>query len=85
MQKTILTILFVVIGIFASAQEIAIKTNLLYDAATTPNLALEIGVAPKQTIQLMYGLNPWKFGDNKQLRHWTISPEYSWWFCHQCR
>ena len=83
MQKTILTILFVVIGIFASAQEIAIKTNLLYDAATTPNLALEIGVAPKQTIQLMYGLNPWKFGDNKQLRHWTISPEYRWWFCHQ--
>ena len=65
------------------AQEIAIKTNLLYDAPTTPNLGVEIGITPKQTIQLTYGWNPWKFGTNKQLRHWTLSPEYRWWFCHR--
>ena len=70
-------------SMITSAQEVAIKTNLLYDAATTPNLGVEIGTAPKQTLQLTYGWNPWKFGHNKQLRHWTLSPEYRWWFCHR--
>ena len=50
---------------------------------STPNLALEIGTARKQSIQLMYSINPWKVKDNKSLRHWIASPEYRWWFCHR--
>ncbi len=65
------------------AQELGIKTNILYDATTTPNLGLELGTAPKQTLQLTYSWNPWKFSDTKQLRHWILSPEYRWWFCHR--
>ena len=73
---------FLGFGLFdeASAQ-IAIKNNLLYDATTTPNIGMEIGVGRKTTAQLTYGLNPWKFSDDKQIRHWLLMPEFRWWTC----
>lgn len=64
--------------------ELALKTNLLYDLTTTPNLGLEIGAGPRSTINLVYGLNPWSFhGTNgkHQAKHWVLMPEYRWWFC----
>ncbi|MDO5526531.1 MAG: DUF3575 domain-containing protein [Prevotella sp.] len=70
----------------ANAQQVALKTNLLYDAATTPNVGLEIGVGKKHSMQVFYGLNPWKFGhgdDRKYLKHWLVNPEYRYWFCHR--
>ena len=65
--------------------QVAVKTNLLYDATTTPNLGMEIGVGRKNTLQLVYGLNPWTFnsdshGDRKA-KHWLLMPEYRWWTC----
>ncbi|MCM1313480.1 MAG: DUF3575 domain-containing protein [Roseburia sp.] len=60
----------------------AVKTNLLYDAATTPNIGLEKAVGRKQSVQLFYSFNPWKYGENEQFRHWIVNPEYRWWFCH---
>lgn len=65
--------------------QIAVKTNLLYDATTTPNLGLEAGVGKKSTVNIVYGLNPWTFhsdskGDRKA-KHWVLMPEYRWWTC----
>ena len=75
------------------AQQVALKTNLLYDASTTPNIGLEMGVGKKHSMQVFYGLNPFKFGHNdvatpdvderKFLKHWIINPEYRYWFCHR--
>ena len=70
----------------ASAQQVAVKTNLLYDATTTPNIGAEVGMGKKHSMQLYYGLNPWKFsGDNggKYFKHWLLEPEYRYWFCHR--
>jgi hypothetical protein len=70
----------------ASAQQLAVKTNLLYDATTTPNLGVELCVGQKHSMQLYYGLNPWKFNtDNgkKFFKHWMLAPEYRYWFCHR--
>ena len=50
--------------------KIAIKTNALYWATSTPNLGLEIGLAKKLTLDISGNYNPWKFSDNKQLKHW---------------
>ena len=69
-----------------SAQQVGLKTNLLYDATTTPNLGLEMGIGKKHSLQLLYGLNPWEFdGDNggKYFKHWLLMPEYRYWFCHR--
>lgn len=68
------------------AQQVALKTNLLYDAATTPNIGMEIGTGKKTTFQVFYGLNPWKFGhgeDQKFVKHWVVNPEFRYWFCHR--
>ncbi|MDE5813297.1 MAG: DUF3575 domain-containing protein [Muribaculaceae bacterium] len=63
---------------------LAIKTNLLYDATTTPNLGIEFGVGRKSTLNITYGINPWTFsskdGDWK-FKHWVAMPEYRWWTC----
>lgn len=64
--------------------EIALKTNLLYDATTTPNVGVEIETGQKNTVQLFYGLNPWRFNTDdsyKQVKHWLLMPEYRWWMC----
>ena len=69
----------------ANAQKVALKTNLLYDATTTPNLGAELAMGKKPTLQLFYGLNPWKFASDrtKQLRHWLLMPEYRYWTCQK--
>lgn len=68
------------------AQQVAVKTNLLYDATTTPNIGAEIGIGRKHSLQLYYGLNPWKFNTDsgeKFFKHWMLAPEYRYWFCHR--
>ncbi len=67
----------------AYGQKIALKTNALYWATTTPNLGIEASLGRKHSVQLFYGLNPWKQsgGDQTSLRHWLLMPEYRYWFC----
>lgn len=65
-----------------AAAQIAVKTNLLYDAATTPNIGAEIGVGNRNTFSLVYGINPWTFNHNgreHKAKHWVLMPEYRWW------
>lgn len=65
----------------ALAQRFALKTNLIWDATLTPNLAFEAGLSKHSTVQLAYGLNPWELGNGKQAKHWQLIPEYRWWPC----
>ena len=84
--KTILSLCAVCLSANMHAQQVALKTNLLYDATLTPNLGVEVGVGQKHSVQLFYGLNPWKFNhgdDRKYLKHWILNPEYRYWFCHR--
>lgn len=63
---------------------LAVKTNFLYDATTTPNLGIEFGVGRKNTFQIYYGLNPWTFDSKKgerKAKHWLVMPELRWWTC----
>ena len=66
-----------------SAQNVALKNNLLYDATLTPNLSLEIGLGKKSTLDLGAGYNPFEFSDGKQWKHWMVQPEYRYWFCEK--
>ena len=67
----------------AYGQKIALKTNAIYWATTTLNLGIEASLGRKHSVQLFYGLNPWKQsgGDQTSLRHWLLMPEYRYWFC----
>ncbi len=66
-----------------SAQEAALKTNALYLATATPNLGLEVALAPKWTLDLSGGYNPWTFSDNKKWKHWLVQPEIRYWLCEK--
>lgn len=85
MIKRILSTALVVLATSLSAmsQNVALKTNALYWATTTPNIGIEASVGKRSTLQLFYGLNPWKQsgGDQSSLRHWLVMPEYRYWFC----
>lgn len=79
----ILCLLIIGSALPLAAQHVAVKTNLLYDAATTPNLGLEVALGQKNSVQLLYGLNPWDFGQHKKMKHWVLMPEYRHWFCQK--
>lgn len=63
------------------AQGVAVKTNLIADATTTMNLAVEIGIARKSSLDISVNYNPWEFSDHKQFKLLMVQPEYRYWFC----
>lgn len=67
---------------FASAQRVAVKTNLLYDAAATVNLGVEFGLAPRWTLDVSGDLNAWTI-DGHKWKHWFVQPEARYWFCER--
>ena len=60
---------------------LAIKTNLLYWLTTSPNGAIEFRLAPKWSLDISVGWNPWVWNDNTSLRHWVVMPEGRYWLC----
>ena len=68
--------------ITGQAQEVAVKTNLLYDATTTLNLGVEIGLGTKMTLDISGNYNPWRFHDYR-LKHGLIQPELRYWTCEK--
>lgn len=82
--RTILLLLAAVAAGFgsrANAQNVALKTNVLSDAFLNPNIGIEIGLAPKWTIEAVGQFNLWKQSHDRQWRHWALQPEARYWFC----
>ncbi len=65
------------------AQSVALKTNLVGDAALSPNLALEVGLAPKWTLDVSGQINFWTVGHDNRWKHWVVQPEARYWFCER--
>ncbi len=62
-------LLFIVIALMVSgtgqqlvAQDMALKSNLLYDATTTVNLGYEVALNHKTTLDIWVNYNPWTLG-----------------------
>ena len=75
MKKKILFILFIS-GCFltgSNAQSIAVKSNLLYDATSTLNMGVELGLSRQWTLDVPLNYNPWKPGNGRRLRHWEYN------------
>ena len=80
-MKKSLCIIFLFIGISLSAQDIAIKTNLLYDISTTINLGAEFRLAPKWTLDLSAKYNQFKFNDSKNFKTFISQPKLREYLC----
>ena len=76
----ILSFLLLMISMGGFAQKAALKTNLISDAVTSPNIGLEFKMAPKWTFDISGQVNFWNI-HNRRWRHWMVQPEARVWFC----
>ncbi len=60
------------------AQQIAVKSNIVYDATATLNVGAEYAINKKISIDLSGNYNGWNMGD-KSWKHWLIQPEGRYW------
>ena len=81
--RIVFTLLLLLFTAGLSAQTLAIKSNVPYLATGNLNLGMEVGLSPKLTLNVNYGINPFVFGDNKKWRHWMVQPEIRYWFCER--
>lgn len=65
------------------AQKVAVKTNLLSDAVLSPNLGIEVGLAPKWTMDITGQFNAWNMSHNRRWKHWAVQPEVRYWLCNR--
>lgn len=65
----------------ARAQDIAVKTNVLYDALANVNLGLEVGLAPQWSLDVAGDFNAWTFSHGSRWKHWFVQPEARYWLC----
>ncbi|MDE5752463.1 MAG: DUF3575 domain-containing protein [Duncaniella sp.] len=85
MRRKIILMLILLAGIFTAprtdAQEVALKTNLLYDATLTVNLGAEVELSPRWSFDLSGNLNTWTLSHGRRWKHWLVQPEARYWFC----
>ena len=80
--KLLLILCMVWPGIKVNGQNVAVKTNLLYDiAAYTANAGVEVGLAPRWTLDLSANYNGWTLSHDHKWKHWLLQPEARYWFC----
>lgn len=65
-----------------NAQNVSLKTNLVSDATLSPNLGLQVALAPKWSLNASAQLNLWSINGQKW-RHWLVQPEARYWFCRK--
>ena len=80
LRRILLLSLIMIPILVCRSQSVGIKTNLISDAVTTPNLGVEIKLAPKWTLDISGQLNAWNI-HQRRWRHWMVQPEARWWFC----
>lgn len=74
-------LLVTISGIRANAQNVALKTNLLYDAFLNVNGGVEIGLAPRWTLDVNADYNGWTLSHKRKWKHWMVQPSARYWFC----
>ena len=80
-KKTLLLFFLILSAAMPSmAQSVGIKTNLISDAVTTPQLGVEFKMAPKWTFEVAGQVNAWNIHD-RRWRHWMAQPEARLWYC----
>lgn len=75
-------LLLIVASLSYAQSKVAVKTNLIPDGFLSPNLGVEVGLAPRWSLDLTGQLCFWDV--NKHLwKHWMVQPEARYWFCER--
>lgn len=85
MKRNILILIIAAVAMVTAqrtqAQDVGIKTNLVADGLLSPNLAVEVGIAPKWTLELTGEFNGWTLSHERRWKHWLAMPEARYWLC----
>lgn len=74
-------LLLAVVGVTTSmSSQVGIKTNIIPDALLSPNLGVEVGLAPHWSLDLTGQINFWSVNQHVW-KHWLAQPEARYWFC----
>ena len=65
------------------AQEVAIKSNIAYDATASVNLGMEFALTQQWTFEVSGNLNAWNMPNDMKWKHWFAQPEFRYWFCEK--
>lgn len=79
MKPRCIAILLCLLPLASFGQSVAVKSNLLHDAATTLNLGAEVRLSGRMTLDVPVSYNPWE-GD-RQFQLLMAQPELRYWFC----
>lgn len=63
------------------SQQVALKSNLVSDALLNINAGVEVGVAPRWTVDCEGEFNAWKLSHERRWKHWAVQPELRYWLC----
>ncbi|MCD8287305.1 MAG: DUF3575 domain-containing protein [Porphyromonadaceae bacterium] len=83
-MKRLLAMALLCLAVCLSARaqnNVAIKTNVLSDAFMNINLGMEVGLAPRWTLDVGGQLNDWVLSHGRRWKHWGVQPEARYWFC----
>ncbi len=61
--------------------QVALKSNLISDVLLSPNLGVEVGLAPKWTLDVSGQGNLWTLSHDRRWKHWLLQPELRYWLC----
>lgn len=64
-----------------SAQDFAVKTNLLYDMTATLNVGVEAAVSDQWTADVSANYHGWTLREGVKYKHWLLQPEARYWLC----
>ena len=80
-RLALVTLMFSLASATATAQQVTISNNLLYDAALTPNLRLGLRLSPHWSLGLTAGYRPWPTSDDvdRKWKHLLVSPSIRYW------
>lgn len=80
-RSALITLMFSLASATASAQQVTISNNLLYDAALTPNLRLGLRLSPHWSLGLTAGYRPWPTSDDvdRKWKHLLVTPGVRYW------
>lgn len=67
------------IGLSAKAQQVAVKSNILYDATATLNLGVEYAFNKHWSLDISGNYNGWDIVNDKSWKHWMVQPEGRYW------
>lgn len=65
------------------AQRVALKSDLLLWATTTPNAGVEAALGRRLTLSATLAYNAWKFSGSTRLNLYLAEPELRYWFCRR--